>query len=98
VFLQFGRLLDLPLVIVCAYAVLTRCWKPIDKVIGWFWVPLGQASLYVFIVHVFFAIAVAQVPGLDRSSWWQGLLLHTLVLLAIWGLVRKRVLFSVIPR
>lgn len=98
VFLQFGRLLDLPLVIVCAYAVLTRCWKPIDKVIGWFWIPLGQASLYVFIVHVFFAIAVAQVPGLDRTSWWQGLLLHTLVLLAIWELVRRRVLFSVIPR
>lgn len=98
VFLQPGRLLDLVLMVVVAYAVLTTMWKPIDKVIGWFWIPLGQASLYVFIVHVFFVLAVGNIPGLDRGSVWQGTLVHTAVLALIWLMVRKKFLFSVIPR
>jgi Mg2+ and Co2+ transporter CorA len=73
-------------------------WKPINKVIGWFWIPLGAASLYVFIVHVFFVLAVGNIPGLDRGSWWQGTLVHTTVLALIWLMVKKRFLFSVIPR
>jgi hypothetical protein len=96
--LRPGRLVDLALMIVVTYAVLTTCWRPIDKVIGWFWIPLGQASLYVFIVHVFFAVAVGNIPGLDRADWWQGAAVHTVVLVAIWWMVRRRVLFSVIPR
>lgn len=98
VFLQPGRLIDLVLVVVVAFAVLTTCWKPIDKAIGWLWIPMGQASLYVFIVHVFFALAVANVPGLDRMSFWQGTLIHTVVVLVIWAMVKRQVLFSVIPR
>ncbi|MDF9715397.1 OpgC domain-containing protein [Nocardioides sp. ChNu-99] len=98
VFLQPGRLLDLALMIIVAYAVLTTMWKPIDKVIGWFWTPLGSSSLYVFIVHVFFVLAVGNIPGLDRGSIWQGTLVHTAVLALIWLMVRKRFLFSVIPR
>ncbi|MAY95742.1 MAG: acyltransferase domain-containing protein [Nocardioides sp.] len=96
--LRPGRLIDLALMIVVTYAVLTTCWKPIDRLVGWFWIPLGQASLYVFIVHVFFAVAVGNVPGLDRADWWQGAVVHTVVLAAIWWMVRRRVLFAVIPR
>ncbi|GAB3085296.1 OpgC domain-containing protein [Nocardioides zeae] len=98
VFLQPGRLVDLALMIIVAYAVLTTMWKPIDKVVGWFWIPLGSASLYVFIVHVFFVLAVGNIPGLDRGSWWQGTLVHTAVLALLWVMVKKRFLFSVIPR
>jgi hypothetical protein len=95
--LQPGRLLDLGLVLVTAYALLTACWKPLNRVFGWFYVPLGTASLYVFIVHVFFVLAVANIPGLDRLSVWRGTLIHTLVLAAIWFMVRRKVLFKVIP-
>jgi hypothetical protein len=95
--LQPGRLLDLGLVLVTAYALLTACWKPLNRVFGWFYVPLGTASLYVFIVHVFFVLAVANIPGLDRLSVWQGTVIHTLVLAAIWFMVRRKVLFKVIP-
>ncbi|WP_447647052.1 OpgC domain-containing protein [Nocardioides zeae] len=98
VFLQPGRLVDLALMIVVTYAVLTTMWKPINKAIGWFWIPLGSASLYVFIVHVFFVLAVGNIPGLDRGSWWQGTLVHTVVLALIWVMVKKKFLFSVIPR
>lgn len=96
--LQAGRLIDLALMVVVAFAFLTTCWKPVDKVIGWFWIPLGQASLYVFIVHVFFALAVGNIPGLDRTNVWQGTVIHTAVILLIWLMVKKKVLFSVIPR
>lgn len=84
--------------ITCSYAVLTVAWKPINAVMGWLWIPLGQASLYVFIVHVFFVLAVANIPGLDRQSFWQGTLIHTAVIAVIYLMVRKRFLFSVIPR
>jgi hypothetical protein len=95
--LQAGRLLDLVLVLVTAYALLTACWKPLSRMFGWFYVPLGTASLYVFIVHVFFVLAVANIPGLDRMSWWQGTLVHTGVLALIWLMVTRRFLFKLIP-
>lgn len=98
VFLQPGRLVDLALMIVVAYAVLTTCWKPIDKAVGWFWTPMGENSLYVFVVHVFFVIAVGSIPGLDRGDFWIGTAVHTVVVLLIWAMVKRRVLFSVIPR
>lgn len=96
--LHWGRLLDLVLVMASSYAVLTVAWKPINAVMGWLWIPLGQASLYVFIVHVFFVLAVANIPGLDRASFWQGTLIHTAVIALIYLMVRRRFLFSVIPR
>jgi len=96
--LHWGRLIDLLLVMASSYAVLTVAWKPINAVMGWLWIPLGQASLYVFIVHVFFVLAVANIPGLDRQSFWQGTLVHTAVIAAIFLMVKRRFLFSVIPR
>ncbi|MDD7929873.1 OpgC domain-containing protein [Microbacterium thalli] len=96
--LNWGRLIDLPLVLVSSYAVLTVAWKPIDRIMGWLWIPLGQASLYVFIVHVFFVLAVANIPGLDRQSFWQGTLIHTAVIAIILLMVKRKFLFSVIPR
>lgn len=98
VFLQPGRLIDLAFMVVLAYAVTTMAWKPVNKAIGWFWIPLGQSSLYVFIVHVFFVLAVGNIPGLDRNSLWQGTIIHTVVLLVIWVMVKKEFLFKVIPR
>ena len=96
--LQWGRLVDVAFVVVVTYAVLTAFWKPIAASSAWLWVPLGQASLYVFIVHVFFVLAVANVPGLDRLDWLQGTIIHTVVVAALWCLVRWKVLFRVIPR
>lgn len=96
--LQPGRLLDLLLVLVVAFAFLTTCWRPVHAAVGRLLVPLGQASLYVFVVHAFLVIAVANLPGLDRTSAWQGVVVHTVAIAALWLLVRYRVLFSVIPR
>jgi hypothetical protein len=88
--LQPGRLLDLALVAVVAYAVLTRAWRPVDRVIGWFALPLGRAVLTVFVAHVLLVLVVGSLGFLDRSDPWQGAAVHTLVLAALWLLARRR--------
>ena len=98
VFLQPGRLVDCVLMIIVVHALLTTCWKPINWLVGWLYTPLGAASLYVFVVHVFFVIAVGNIPGLDRTDFWIGTLIHTVIMMTIWLMVKKRFLFSVIPR
>lgn len=97
-FLQPGRLLNLLFFLSVGYLVLTAFWKPLDRAFGWLYIPLGQASLYVFTVHVFFVLLVGNVPGLDRTSAWQGLLVHTVVIALIWLMVRYKVLYGLIPR
>ena len=96
--LQPGRLLDLLLLLVVAFAFLTTCWKPVNAVFGRLLIPLGQASLYVFVMHAFVVIAVANLPGLDRTSTWQGIVIHTAAIAVLWVLVRRRFLFRVVPR
>ena len=96
--LQWGRLVDVALMVVCTYAILTALWKPINFVIGWLWIPLGQASLYVFVWQVFFALAVASIPGLDRTNVLIGTAIHTGLILLVWVMVKRKFLFSVIPR
>ncbi|OUM41023.1 OpgC domain-containing protein [Arthrobacter sedimenti] len=97
VILQPGRLLNLAFFIVAAHVILTSFWRPINRLTGWLYIPLGRASLYVFIVHVYFVLAVANIPGLDRASAWQGLVIHAIVILVIWLMVKRKVLFGIIP-
>ena len=96
--MQWGRLLDVALMVVCTYAILTAFWKPINFVIGWLWIPLGQASLYVFVWQVFFALAVATIPNLDRTDWLIGTAVHAGLIMLVWFMVKKKFMFKVIPR
>ena len=65
---------------------------------GGFLIPLGRATLYVFTVHVFLALAVANIPGLDGGNVLLNTVAYVLILAALWGMVRSRFLFAVIPR
>ncbi|MEV7934477.1 OpgC domain-containing protein [Curtobacterium sp. NPDC089185] len=96
--LQWGRLVDIAFFAIVSYAILTVFWKPIATVLGWLWIPIGQASLYVFVWQVFFALAIASIPGVDWYNGWIGFAAHTLLILLVWYMIRKRFLFSVIPR
>lgn len=62
--------------------------------------PLGANSFYVYIMQVFVCLAVASVPALAGSGL--GPAGNTLVqigcLIALWVMVRRRVLFQVVPR
>lgn len=95
--LGLGRLLDTWLLLGALYGLMTAFWGPLSRAVGWFFVPLGAASLYVFVLHVFAALVVANVPGLDGGSIALGTLAHAVVLGALWAAVRRRFLFRLVP-
>lgn len=93
-----GRLLNVLVLVITLYALLSAYWKPIAAVAGGFLVPLGQSTLYVFVMHVFFALIVASIPLLNHGNLLYGTLANTVVLAALWVMVRTRFLFGVVPR
>ncbi len=96
--LDLGRLVDVFLVLATLYALVTAYWRPLERALGWFLVPLGSASLYVFILHVPAALIVANIPNLGGSSVALGTLAQGVVLAVLWTMVHRRVLFRIIPR
>ena len=92
------RLLNLVAVVIVFYSLLTRFWTPVYRALGWFLVPLGGATLYVFILHVVFALIVASLPFMDEGSLLLGTLTHVAVLLLLWVMVKTSFLFRWIPR
>lgn len=98
--LGLGRLLNYAAALVTAFTVLTIFWKPIHRALGWFFIPIGQATLYVFIVHVYLILAVTQVVkfGLAPTHTLAHTLLHAGVLAVVWLMVRFKVLYRWIPR
>lgn len=95
------RLLNYAAFLVVLYAVLTRWWRFFQRTLGWYLIPIGQASLYVFVLHVFLVQACAWlVPfGFEPGHpLWLTTLLHTAELGVLWVLVRRQFLFRWIPR
>jgi hypothetical protein len=97
-FLGLLRLVNVAVLIISGYAILTAFWKPINRALGWLLVPLGAATLYVFILHVFLALVPANVPVLERGDIWINTLAHTVMLLLLWLMVKREFLFRWIPR
>ncbi|WKK73195.1 OpgC domain-containing protein [Rathayibacter oskolensis] len=93
-----GRVVNVLLVVVTAYAALSVLWRPAHRLLGWFFVPLGQATLYVFVMHVLFVLIVANVPLLREGSTVINSLAYLVVLGLLWVMVRTRFLFRIVPR
>lgn len=96
--LGIGRLLNDYAVLIVSYTMLSYLWKPINKVFGWFFIPIGQASLYVFILHVYACIVIANISIFSEGNIWINTLGHTLVFVFMWLMVRYKVAFNWIPR
>ncbi len=62
--------------------------------------PLGGATLYVFILHVMSALAAANIPTLEMGEGdvWINTLAHTIIVLILWLMVKREFLFRWIPR
>ena len=93
--LGVGRLLDAAAVIIVFYAIIDRSEK-IKKWLGWFFVPLGQASFYVFIMHLIVVLLLFNLIS-DSHSIAFNTLVHAAAILLLWSCVRTKFLFSVIP-
>lgn len=96
-YLQPGRLLNVLVLVVAAYAFLTAYWKPVQRALGWFLIPLGQATLYVFIMHVVLIAVVANIPALQQENILLNTAAYAVVLALLWIMVRTRFLFRIIP-
>ena len=86
-----------------AYTAATYLWVPLRRVLGWLMLPLGQAALYSYIVHFFLILLVYNLTPLFATLPWEPSedvftpVLQIAVVLLLWVLVRKRVLFGIIP-
>lgn len=97
-YLEIGRLINVVLVVVALYALFSAYWRPIDRAVGWFFIPLGQATLYVFIMHVFFALAASNIPALAAGDVWLDTAAYIVILGLLWIMVKKKFLFGLVPR
>ncbi len=96
--LGLGRVVNNMALFVVFYYALSHYWLPINKLLGWLLIPLGQASLYVFILHVYFIILFNNTPLGSYHNFWINTAIHTTTILLIWGMVKRQVLFQIIPR
>ena len=96
--LGIGRLINDFVLLVISYGLLSYFWKPIERLLGWFFIPVGQASLYVFILHIYACILIANITLFSQEDILINTLGHTLVFVFMWLMVRYKVLFTVIPR
>lgn len=92
-----GRILNVTVLLITMYAILTRFWLPINKALGWFFIPLGQASLYVFYIHIFFLLLLANTPLPAMNDFWINTMIHAGLLLLTWAMVKSKFMFRVIP-
>jgi hypothetical protein len=93
-----GRLVNNAALFITMYILLSRFWIIFNKALGWFLIPLGQASLYVFTVHVYIILLVINLPIQIHGSFVWGTVIHGGALLLIWLMVKYRVLYKWIPR
>jgi len=96
--LGLGRFVNTLVVAGVLYAALTRFWTPCRATLGWLCVPIGQATLYVFVVHLLFVLGADNLKLLWGDSLIINTLLHTLSIALIWVMVSTGFLFRWIPR
>lgn len=96
-----GRILATLIVFQFAYLFCTFFWKPIWALVGWFFLPLGQNSLYSYTMHVvilaLFYVALPSLPGIQEMGTINTAL-QLGVLFLLWWLIRRQFAFDVIPR
>ncbi len=97
--LGIGRLANDFVMLTVSYAMLSYFWKPLNRTLGWFFIPIGQASLYVFILHVYVCLVMFNIPLFGGH---ENILIntvgHTLAFAFLWLMVKYQVAYSIIPR
>ncbi len=96
-----GRVLAFLGIAVLAYTVTNSLWVPLKHTLGWFIIPMGQNSLYVYIMHIFVVVGIYNLAPM-AYYWTTADTLNTaaqiLTLALVWTMVRTRFMFAVVPR
>ncbi|MEP0870976.1 OpgC domain-containing protein [Trichocoleus desertorum AS-A10] len=80
------------------YMVVNTFWLPLNKALGKLLIPLGQNSLYVYVMHVPLTVLWFMIPGLTTGSALVTTLLQAIAIGFFWFLIKKQFLFNVVPR
>ena len=80
------------------FMAVDRFWVPFAKTLGKLLIPLGQNSLYVYIIHVPLTLIWFMIPGLIQGSTWLVTLAQAIAIGLCWLMVKKEILFKIIPR
>lgn len=95
------RLIAFAAVAIAAFTVVSYLWRPMRFAIGWLLLPLGQNALYAYIVHFFLILVIYNLAPFISSDLGGPTAFDTVLQLALvgalWGLIRTRFLFGVIP-
>ena len=75
------------------------CYQPLRAALGWLLLPLGQASMYVYTMHLLVVyLLLPLIPGFFAiPEPFYGFALFGVVL-TLWAMVKTRFLFFLIPR
>ena len=96
-----GRVLAFLAIAALAYNLVNALWVPLSRLLGWFLVPLGQNSLYVYITHLFVLVLMYNLAPI-ALIWIPiaavNLAAQSITLCLVWTMVRTRFLFGLIPR
>ena len=90
-----GRIACALVLVASLYGLVRRFEAPLVASIGKLFVPLGQASLYVYIVQSMLTFVLVNRALVDP---WLALASNAAMVGLVWIMVRNRVLFRVIPR
>lgn len=93
-----GRLLNVVVLCVFATALLGRWPRVLDSLPGRYLVALGRATLYVFVVHLALVLTVDNLAGGQQRGLLFGTVAHAAAVALLVLMVRRRVLFRMIPR
>ncbi len=96
--LGIGRIINNIALFIVLFYVLTHHWTFWNRLIGWLLIPIGQASLYVFVVHIYLIIIISSTPLPDYDRFIINTLIHLCSILLVWLMIKNRFLFSLIPR
>ena len=104
--LPLPRLLACMIVFGFLWSLVSRCWRPVRRGLGWFLLPLGQGALYAYAAHLFvivaLQIAILQIWGRGRESGYASpsmaydTLIQLIGVLVVWGLTRTRFLQQIV--
>lgn len=98
------RLLAFAAAAIAAYTLATYLWRPVRVLTGWLLLPLGQHALYSYIVHFFLILvvfnlapSVLDVAMRNPPPQLVETLLQLTVVATLWVMIRRRVLFWLVP-
>jgi hypothetical protein len=90
-----GRLVAALILVGGLYAVVRRFEAPLARTVGRLFIPLGQASLYVYIVQSMLTFGLVDR---GQANPWLAAAISAAVIGGVWIAVRRRWLFQIIPR